>query len=50
MRKKKFSPGAVIFLVLVLLLMYLPVFIVVLYSFNTNTTRNSTEFTDFTLQ
>lgn len=50
MRKKKFSPGAVVFLVLVLLLMYLPVFIVVLYSFNANTTRNSAEFTGFTLQ
>lgn len=48
--KKKFSVGAVLFMAGVLLFMYLPVVVVVLYSFNANEARNAVEFTGFTLK
>ena len=39
-----------LYLALVLILMYLPIAVVVLYSFNANTSRYPNEFTGFSLQ
>lgn len=49
MNKKRKGPWAPLFLTLVLLVMYLPILVVVLYSFNANTARNAMTFTGFTL-
>ena len=46
--KKRKSPWAPVYLTLVLLLMYLPIIVVVLYSFNNNPSRFPNEFTGFT--
>ena len=48
--KKRKSPWAPIYMTLVLILMYLPIAVVVLYSFNANTSRFPTAFTGFSLQ
>ncbi len=48
--KKRRSPWAPIYLTLVLILMYLPIAVVVLYSFNANMSRFPTEFTGFSLE
>ena len=48
--KKRKSPWAPIYMTLVLILMYLPIVVVVLYSFNANTSRFPTAFTGFSLQ
>ncbi len=48
--KKRRSPWAPIYMTLVLILMYLPIAVVVLYSFNANTSRFPTAFTGFSLQ
>ena len=48
--KKRRSPWAPLYLTLVLILMYLPIAVVVLYSFNANTSRFPTAFTGFSLQ
>ena len=48
MRRKKL--GARLYLALVLLLMYLPVFVVILYSFNANSGRQPIAFTGFSLR
>lgn len=48
--KKKMSFGAVLFMIAVLLFMYLPVMVVVLYSFNANEARNAMSFTGFTFK
>ena len=50
MKKKRKSPWAALYLALVLILMYLPIAVVVLYSFNANTSRYPNEFTGFSLQ
>ena len=47
--KKRRSPWAPLYLTLVLVLMYLPIAVVVLYSFNANTSRFPTAFTGFSL-
>jgi len=47
---KKRRLGSSLFMAAVLILMYLPILIVVLYSFNANTARNTTIFTGFSLQ
>jgi len=47
--KKRKSPWAPLYLTLVLLMMYLPIVVVVLYSFNNNPSRFPNEFTGFTL-
>ena len=47
---KKKPIASTIFLVLVLILMYLPIGMVALYSFNANPARNAVQFTGFTLQ
>lgn len=49
MKKNRRSPWAPLYLTLVLVLMYLPILVVVLYSFNGNTSRFPTEFTGFSL-
>ena len=46
--RKKMSFGAVLFMLAVLVFMYLPVLVVVLYSFNANEARNAMSFTGFT--
>ncbi len=48
--KKGLNVGARVYLALVLLLMYLPVIVVALYSFNANAGRFPNEFTGFSLQ
>lgn len=48
--KKRKSPWAPLYLTLILILMYLPIIVVVLYSFNANTSRFPNEFTGFSLQ
>ncbi|MBQ8506451.1 MAG: ABC transporter permease [Clostridia bacterium] len=48
--KRRMNAGAKIYLALVLILMYLPMVIVVLYSFNANASRFPNEFTGFSLQ
>ena len=48
--KRKMNPAAKIYLAVVLLLMYLPIAIVVLYSFNANASRIPNAFTGFSLQ
>jgi spermidine/putrescine transport system permease protein len=45
---KKQSSLSVLFIALVLLVLYLPVITVIIYSFNANATRNAIEFTGFT--
>lgn len=50
MKKKRRSPWAALYLTVVLILMYLPIAVVVLYSFNANTSRYPNEFTGFSLQ
>lgn len=47
---KRKNVGPALFMGGVLALMYLPILVVVLYSFNANTARNTTVFTGFTLQ
>lgn len=49
MNTKRKSPWAPLYLTLVLILMYLPIIVVVLYSFNANTSRFPNEFTGFSL-
>ena len=46
-RKSRWSP---VYLTIVLILMYLPIVVVVLYSFNANASRYPSEFTGFSLQ
>ena len=46
---KKKSIWSPLFITVVLLLMYLPIFVVVIYSFNSNTIKNASAFTGFTL-
>jgi spermidine/putrescine transport system permease protein len=48
--KKRVSPWAPLYMTLVLILLYLPIIVVVLYSFNSNPSRFPTEFTGFSLQ
>ena len=48
--KKKLHAGSRVYVALVLALLYLPIVIVALYSFNANTARTSTVFTGFSLQ
>ena len=48
--KKKISVWAVLFMAVVLLFMYLPMLVVVLYSFNANEARNAMAFTGFTFK
>ena len=48
--KRRKSPWAPLYLTLVLVLMYLPIAVVVLYSFNANASRYPNEFTGFSLQ
>lgn len=48
--KRHRSVGPAIYLAFVLVLMYLPIVVVVLYSFNANTARTSMVFTGFSLQ
>ena len=48
--KKKISFGARLFMAAVLIFMYLPVVVVVAYSFNANESRNAIAFTGFTLK
>ena len=48
--RKKMSFGAVLFMLAVLVFMYLPVLVVVLYSFNANEARNAMSFTGFTFK
>ena len=50
MSEKRKSPWAPLYLTLILILMYLPIIVVVLYSFNANTSRFPNEFTGFSLQ
>ena len=47
---KKQSPFSILFLILVLLILYLPVITVIAYSFNANPSRTPIEFTGFTTQ
>lgn len=47
---KKRSIGSLMFLGLVLLIMYLPIFVVIVYSFNANTARIPIAFTGWTTQ
>ena len=48
--KKRISFGARLFMAAVLIFMYLPVVVVVAYSFNANESRNAIAFTGFTLK
>lgn len=48
--KKRFGAGAKLYLGLVLAVMYLPMLVVALYSFNANASRFPNEFTGFSLQ
>lgn len=48
--KRRKSIWAPLYLTVMLLLMYLPIIVVVLYSFNANTSRYPNEFTGFSLQ
>lgn len=48
--KKKRVIGSNIYLAFLLILMYLPIIVVVLYSFNANTARSTSAFTGFSLQ
>ena len=48
MKKKNF--GAKLYLALVLALMYLPVIVVIVYSFNSNASRQPIPFTGFSLR
>lgn len=48
--KKRKSPWGSVYLTLMLILMYLPIVVVVLYSFNGNTSRFPNEFTGFSLR
>ena len=48
--RKKLSVWAVLFMAAVLLFMYLPMLVVVLYSFNANEARNAMAFTGFTFK
>ncbi len=48
--KRRMAAGAKIYLALVLILMYLPMIVVALYSFNANAGRFPHEFTGFSLQ
>ena len=48
--KRKKSIWAPVYLTLILILMYLPIAVVVLYSFNANTSRYPTAFTGFSTQ
>ena len=48
--KRRRSPWAPLYLTLVLVLMYLPIAVVVLYSFNANASRYPNEFIGFSLQ
>ena len=48
--KKKRAVGSTIYLIFILILMYLPIGVVVLYSFNANTAHSSALFTGFSLQ
>lgn len=50
MRRKRKSPWAPIYLTALLVLMYLPIAAVVVYSFNANASRFPNEFTGFSLQ
>ena len=50
MMKKRKSPWAPLYMTLVLVLLYLPIIVVVLYSFNANTSRFGNEFTGFSWQ
>lgn len=50
MKKKRRSPWAPLYLTLVLILLYLPIVVVALYSFNANSSRYPNEFTGFSLQ
>lgn len=50
MKRKRLSPPSLVFVSLVILFMYLPVLMMVLYSFNANDARNSAAFTGFTLR
>ena len=45
---KKHSIGSLLFIGLVLVIMYLPIAVVVVYSFNANTARIPIEFTGWT--
>ena len=47
---KRHGAGSLVFLSLVLLFMYLPIFVVVIYSFNDNPSRIPTAFTGWTTQ
>ena len=48
--RRRAKLGARLYLALVLLLMYLPVFVVILYSFNANAGRQPIAFTGFSLR
>jgi len=48
--KKRKSPWAPLYMTLILILLYLPIVVVVLYSFNSNPSRFPTDFTGFSLQ
>lgn len=48
MKKRRWGSG--LYMALLLILMYLPIAVVVLFSFNANTARNTTVFTGFSLQ
>ena len=48
--KKRKSIWAPLYLTVILILMYLPIMVVALYSFNANTSRFPTQFTGFSLQ
>ena len=49
-RRRRGSVWAPLYLTVILILMYLPIAVVVLYSFNANTSRYPTAFTGFSLQ
>lgn len=48
--KRRRSPWGAVYLTLILILMYLPILVVVLYSFNGNTSRFPNAFTGFSLR
>lgn len=48
--KRRKSPWGAVYLTLILILMYLPILVVVLYSFNGNTSRFPNAFTGFSLK
>ena len=50
MKRRRKSPWAPVYLTLLLILMYLPIAAVVVYSFNANASRYPNEFTGFSLQ